>query len=79
MWLDKKICKKDQYTIEKLGFPGIVLMGNSGASGVEEIFQYTADKNTRVIVLAGGGNNGGDGFVIARRLFDNGLSPNYGY
>lgn len=65
----------DQYTIEKLGLPGAVLMENAGARVVEEIIQYTTDKNTRVIVLAGGGNNGGDGFVIARRLFDNGLSP----
>jgi ADP-dependent NAD(P)H-hydrate dehydratase / NAD(P)H-hydrate epimerase len=71
----KDMQKMDQYTIEKLGLPGAVLMENAGARVVEEISQYTTDKNTRVIVLAGGGNNGGDGFVIARRLFDNGLSP----
>jgi ADP-dependent NAD(P)H-hydrate dehydratase / NAD(P)H-hydrate epimerase len=67
--------KMDQYTIEELGLPGIVLMENAGARVVEEILQSTTDKNTRVIVLAGGGNNGGDGFVIARRLFDSGVSP----
>ncbi|MDR7078210.1 NAD(P)H-hydrate epimerase [Neobacillus niacini] len=71
----KEMQKMDQYTIEKIGLPGVVLMENAGARVVEEILQYTSDKNTRVIVLAGGGNNGGDGFVIARRLFDSGLTP----
>src|SRR4051794_19188621 len=71
----KEMQKMDQYTIEKIGLPGVVLMENAGARVVEEILPYTTDKNTRVIVLAGGGNNGGDGFVIARRLFDSGLTP----
>jgi NAD(P)H-hydrate epimerase len=65
----------DQYTIERIGLPGIVLMENAGARVVEEILENTPCKNSRVIVLAGGGNNGGDGFVIARRLFDAGLKP----
>lgn len=65
----------DRYTIEKLGLPGVVLMENAGAKVVEEILASTPFENPRVIVLAGGGNNGGDGFVIARRLFDIGLDP----
>lgn len=65
----------DQYTIKKLGLPGIVLMENAGARVVEEILASSSCKHTRVIVLAGGGNNGGDGFVIARRLVDLGMDP----
>ena len=69
----KEMQKMDQYTMEKLGLPGIVLMENAGAKVVEEIIASSPCENPRVVVLAGGGNNGGDGFVIARRLFDLGL------
>ncbi|MDQ1002315.1 hydroxyethylthiazole kinase-like uncharacterized protein yjeF [Neobacillus niacini] len=71
----KEMQKMDQYTIEKIGLPGVVLMENAGARLVEEILKSTTSSNPKVIVLAGGGNNGGDGFVIARRLFDHGLHP----
>ncbi|MFL6558121.1 MAG: NAD(P)H-hydrate epimerase, partial [Bacillus sp. (in: firmicutes)] len=67
--------KMDRFTIERLGLPGVVLMENAGAKVVEEILASSPCKNPRVIVLAGGGNNGGDGFVIARRLVDLGLEP----
>ena len=60
----------DQYTMEKLGLPGVVLMENAGAKVVEEIVASLPCENPRILVLAGGGNNGGDGFVIARRLAD---------
>ena len=60
----------DQYTIEQLGLPGIVLMENAGMSVVNEVLKDFPQKTTNIIVLAGGGNNGGDGFVIARRLID---------
>jgi hydroxyethylthiazole kinase-like uncharacterized protein yjeF len=65
----------DQYTIEKLGLPGVVLMENAGAKVVEEIMATKPSNQTKIIVLSGGGNNGGDGFVIARRLFDLGFEP----
>jgi ADP-dependent NAD(P)H-hydrate dehydratase / NAD(P)H-hydrate epimerase len=70
----KDMQKLDQYTMKEIGLPGDVLMENAGARVVEEILQIS-DKNSRVIVLSGGGNNGGDGFVIARRLVDIGFSP----
>ncbi|MCM3764872.1 NAD(P)H-hydrate dehydratase [Neobacillus niacini] len=63
----------DRYTMEKLGLPGIVLMENAGARVVEEILASFSNQTPRVLVLAGGGNNGGDGFVIARRLIDLGV------
>ncbi len=65
----------DQYTMEKIGLPGVVLMENAGARVVEEILASSPCKKPKVIVLAGGGNNGGDGFVIARRLADLGCAP----
>ncbi|KGR91761.1 hypothetical protein CD30_04070 [Ureibacillus massiliensis 4400831 = CIP 108448 = CCUG 49529] len=64
----------DQYTIETLGLPGIVLMENAGFSVVQEIINRYPDRSTKIIVFAGSGNNGGDGFVIARRLIDFGYS-----
>lgn len=66
----KEMQQMDQYTMETLGLPGIVLMENAGAKVVDEILASTTSENPRIVVLAGGGNNGGDGFVIARRLSD---------
>lgn len=59
----------DQFTMEQLGLPGVVLMENAGNAVVQEIL-HTYPKSTQILVLAGSGNNGGDGFVIARRLID---------
>ncbi|MGG3466913.1 NAD(P)H-hydrate dehydratase [Neobacillus pocheonensis] len=71
----KEMQQMDQYTMEVLGLPGVVLMENAGARVVEEIFASISCENPKVLVLAGSGNNGGDGFVIARRLFDEGIEP----
>lgn len=62
--------RMDQYTMEKLGLPGAVLMENAGARVAEAVLKKAP---RRVVVLSGGGNNGGDGFVIARRLIDAGV------
>ncbi|MFH2093873.1 MAG: NAD(P)H-hydrate dehydratase [Pseudomonadota bacterium] len=61
----------DQQTISAFGIPGRVLMENAGR-GAFDFFMDTfnpADHQT-VAVLAGSGNNGGDGFVIARYLIE---------
>ena len=50
----------DRRAIEDVGIPGAVLMNNAGASVFEEI------ESGPVGVLCGKGNNGGDGFVVAR-------------
>ena len=71
----KDMQQMDQYTIEKLGLPGIVLMENAGAKVAEEVKAAAKGINSKIVVLAGSGNNGGDGFVIARRLFDLGYNP----
>lgn len=59
----------DRRTIE-LGIPGPILMENAGHRVVEFILhQFAPISEHRVVVLCGNGNNGGDGFVIARQLF----------
>lgn len=61
----------DRVTIEELGIPSLVLMENAGrqvVAAIEAMFPNLAMR--RVAVLAGRGNNGGDGFVIARTLLE---------
>ncbi|MBF0124040.1 MAG: NAD(P)H-hydrate dehydratase [Magnetococcales bacterium] len=59
----------DRRTIDELGLPGVVLMENAGAAVVAVIQERLPQLRQRlVLILAGTGNNGGDGFVIARRL-----------
>lgn len=62
----------DRLTIEAFGLPGRLLMENAGR-GATRIFlkRFCADGKElekRVAVVAGRGNNGGDGFVMARYL-----------
>ena len=61
----------DQLTIEEYGVSGLTLMENAG-QGVVAALKKRFDNlsNKRVIVFCGKGNNGGDGFVIARHLFN---------
>ena len=56
--------KIDEYAINTLGIPGIVLMENAAASFVKNL-DLTADS---YLVICGKGNNGGDGYAIARQL-----------
>jgi NAD(P)H-hydrate epimerase len=59
----------DRLTIER-GIPGLILMENAGSRIVDFLRETFAPlTGHRVIVICGKGNNGGDGFVIARQLF----------
>ncbi len=64
-----EIQEMDRETIESFGLPGMVLMENAGR-GAFGILQKTFPdiRKKRVGVASGRGNNGGDGFVIARYL-----------
>jgi len=64
----------ERAAIEDIGIPSIVLMENAGrqvVAAIETAFPATLDG--RIAVLCGRGNNGGDGFVVARTLLERGI------
>ena len=64
----------DRFTIEDIGIPSLVLMENAGRQVVAAIeAAYEEQLAGRVAVLCGRGNNGGDGFVVARTLLQRGV------
>jgi NAD(P)H-hydrate epimerase len=64
----------DRFTIEDIGIPSLVLMENAGRQVVAAIeAAYEARLDGRIAILCGRGNNGGDGFVVARTLAQRGV------
>ncbi|MDX2494627.1 MAG: NAD(P)H-hydrate dehydratase, partial [Desulfuromusa sp.] len=63
----------DRHAIDQLGIPGVVLMENAGRA-CSNLFadKYNDYFPGSVLVLAGRGNNGGDGYVMARILSERG-------
>jgi NAD(P)H-hydrate epimerase len=65
----------DAWAINELGIPGIVLMENAGSKCSQFIIEtLSKTKKPGVCIFCGTGNNGGDGFVIARHLFNAGFA-----
>src|SRR5262245_38591432 len=64
----------DRLTTERHGISGLQLMENAGRQVSDSIRKFCAQLGfghaRRVAVLCGKGNNGGDGFVVARQLRD---------
>lgn len=71
----QEMAELDRRTIEEIGIPGVVLMENA-ARGALAFFEHIVPDLTqrRLVVLAGTGNNAGDGFVLARLLLCRGAS-----
>ena len=64
----------DRRTIDDIGIPSLVLMENAGRQVVAAMEAMHGDLLERqVAVLCGRGNNGGDGFVVARTLLQRGV------
>jgi len=65
----------DRHAIEEIGIPSMVLMENAGRQVVAALEAAHDDLSERhIAVLCGPGNNGGDGFVVARTLYQRGVS-----
>ncbi|MBW1991765.1 MAG: NAD(P)H-hydrate epimerase [Deltaproteobacteria bacterium] len=63
----------DRRTIEEVGVPSLVLMENAGRTTYQILRREFPNLGGPVAVAAGRGNNGGDGFVVARYLANEGL------
>lgn len=71
----KQLQEIDRRAIEQYGIPGIVLMENAALSALACCRHLLAQiRGSKVLVLCGGGNNGGDGLALARHLSNHGAS-----
>ncbi|HYE16912.1 MAG TPA: NAD(P)H-hydrate epimerase [Tepidisphaeraceae bacterium] len=64
----------DQIAIDRYHVPGIVLMENAARGATEIAWDMLGHTPAPVLILCGGGNNGGDGLAIARHLHNRGCS-----
>src|SRR3990172_12905985 len=66
----------DRKAIEEWKMPGVILMENAGINVLSYMEKYFGDlKGARISIIAGKGNNGGDGCVVARHLKNRGSEP----
>jgi NAD(P)H-hydrate epimerase len=70
----KQMRNIDARTAREYGIPTLVLMENAGARAAEALEELCDDLEHRgVLLLCNKGNNGGDGFVVARHLHNRGI------
>lgn len=65
----------DQAAVDDLGVVSLVLMENAGRGATDAISDAFPDRLTRVVLVGGPGQNGGDAWVVARRLKNLGHEP----
>jgi ADP-dependent NAD(P)H-hydrate dehydratase / NAD(P)H-hydrate epimerase len=71
-----QMAEVDRLTTERYRIPSILLMENAGRSVADQIEKTVPGLNQKnVTVVCGRGNNGGDGFVVARYLALRGANP----
>jgi ADP-dependent NAD(P)H-hydrate dehydratase / NAD(P)H-hydrate epimerase len=72
----EQIREVDRLTTEKYGIPSLILMENAGMR-VTEVLEDRFEnlEELTIAILCGKGNNGGDGFVVARQLVQKGCFP----
>lgn len=62
----------DRIAVERYGVPGVVLMENAARAAAATAQDMLGGRPEPVLILCGGGNNGGDGLAIARHLHNAG-------
>jgi ADP-dependent NAD(P)H-hydrate dehydratase / NAD(P)H-hydrate epimerase len=65
----------DADAVERLGVPSLVLMENAGRGATDALLARFGERLRRVVIVGGPGQNGGDGWVVARHLHNRGLRP----
>jgi len=74
----KQMQEMDRKTIKEFGIPGLVLMENAGRGALEVLVDtFEPIEALRVAIVAGRGNNGGDGFVMGRYLMEMGVRVSF--
>lgn len=76
----QQVREVDRRAIGQLGIPGIVLMENASRNAAAVVLEllhhdlHVPLRQARVAILCGGGNNGGDGYAMARHLHNAGVA-----
>ncbi|MBU5225937.1 NAD(P)H-hydrate epimerase [Clostridium senegalense] len=66
----KKMKQIDNYCINQLGISGMILMENAAIKIFNEVDEKLKEMpNSKVIIISGVGNNGGDGLALSRHLY----------
>jgi NAD(P)H-hydrate epimerase len=65
----------DQAAIGTYGIPEVILMENAGLAAYRVLRERYGDIGGRILICCGAGNNGGDGFVVARKILSDGGHP----
>lgn len=73
--LDRDGARAFDRRIIDAGVPGLILMENAGRGAADQLIDRMRDRLERVVVVGGTGQNGGDAWVIARRLVTRGFAP----
>ncbi len=76
LFTSKQVREADKYAIEELKIPSVVLMENAAISITEIVRDYfpEIDQFNQIGIVCGKGNNGGDGFAIARHFINSGFT-----
>ena len=74
--MNQEMQNVDKKTIQEIGIPGLVLMERASQQ-VAQCVMEMCDKTSRILVIAGTGNNGGDALASARILLEQGYQVDY--
>lgn len=73
-WYRREAIRKvDREAVERYGLPGLALMENAASGLLRVGLDMLPDRTGPALLLCGPGNNGGDGFALARRLHNAGV------